>query len=704
MERLSAKEAVKVLLNPKSIVYVGASANPEKPSGQGIRNIYRAGYEGKVFAVNVRGAEIEGHSTYTSTAEIGEEAEVAFITVKSTLTPQAIRDLAATNTKVAIVAVGGFAEMGNQDGQDLQEELARAAEETGVRLVGPVCNGVYSAYNKCPIGYNATHARTIRRGPISLVSHSGALLGPMVAAVENSGSGLARFVSCGSEADLCMADYVEYMVDDDETKVIALIVDSVGDGKRFRQAMSKARKAGKPVVALKLGDSALGKEATKAHSSHLAGSKEAYDAILKAEGVIRVPTLEALAITASLLAQGKRPQANTVTACSTSGGGAIMMADRFDEQGIKVGHFTSNTVDNVLQSIRFQSATIVNPFDLGLGGRYHYIENVKKIAADPCTGVLVCYATPMATEEKRVQMAHAFTDVTQDYPELPVLVLFPGKLEADEAAVYEAAGVPVVKSTLEMVAIVKALLSYYKDPILVDAPISLVSEENLSKIQTLPSGAQSEADSKEILKQFDVAMPREKKVSSCADAATFAAEIGYPVVLKATGKTILHKSEYGLVKVNIKNESELVETWNNMNGTLAQHPEMQAEGFLIGEMVHGETEVIFGVTKDAEFGHIAILGPGGIFAELLGAEAMARAPLPLNRAVIEEMINSTVLDKLLSGYRGKPAGDREALISQIEKMANCVYNIGDKISALDVNPILVADNGAWPLDALMIME
>ena len=697
------RQAVHVLLNPKNVAFIGASTSPEKTSGLGYRNLLKSDYAGRIYAVNRRGDIIDGHTTYQKIADLPEDIDVAFVTLKADLTPATIYELAEKNTKVAIVAVGGFAELGSEHGESLLDQLKKAGEETGIRIVGPVCNGIYNTHQSLPIGYNITHGLKLKKGGIGLISHSGALLGPLVAAIEACGSGLSSFISCGAEVDMSMPDYVDYLIDDENTKVISLIVDSVNDGRSFRKVLARAGACGKPVVALKLGDSAVGKEATKAHSSHLAGSKESYEAVLDAEGIYRVQTLESLAIVSAILADGRRPQAPTVTACSTSGGGAIMLADRFDEAGIRFCKLDQSTVDKINGKLRFGSATIINPFDLGLGGRDNYIANVENLASDPGTGMIVCYGTPMATETKRAQMAHAFTDIAASHPQLPVLVLFPGHLYDEEKKIYADARVPIVTSTMEVVSIVRSMMRCWRDKNAAK-PARVCCPEG----ELLPSdakGAQSEYESVEFLRKAGVLLPRELFAKDIEEAAKAAEEIGYPVVLKACGKQIQHKSDAKLLALGIETRAELESEYARISDKLAQLG-IPADGFLVSEVVEKGTEVIFGITKDKEFGHIAILGPGGVFAELLGPSVMARAPLPLDRGTVEKMIGQTPLSKLLHGFRGAEEGDVDALADIVLRAAAAVEKVGDSVAALDINPIIVHEKGkgAWAVDALLLLE
>lgn len=700
---LSTREAVEVLMNPKKVVFVGASSSPEKTSGLAVRNLINSDYNGELFVVNQNGGKILGHEAYLSVNDLPKDIDLAFVTIPAKHTPQSIFDLAEKNVRVAIVAVGGYAELGDDNGKKLQKALTEAGRKAGVRIVGPVCNGIYNTHNSLALGYNVAHSKKLRAGSIGLVSHSGALLGPLVSAIEECGVGLSKFFSCGSEVDMCMSDYMEYLVDDPATNVIALVVDRVGDGKRFRAVLQKAQAAGKPVVALKLGDSAIGRKATLAHSSHLAGAKEAYEAVLRTEGVMRVFTLESLATVCTILATGRRAKQNSITACSTSGGGAIMLADRMSEQQMQLTQLTPETIANIGQGLRFDAASIMNPFDLGLGGRDNYQANVEWLGRDPGTGVLICYGTPMQTAAKRIQMAVAFTHVAKVLPELPVIILFPGDLEPEEKEIYKNSQIPLVTSVFEAISVANALVTTHRKYVM-DADASITNDQAKARFEKMEQGECSEFESKRFLADYGVNLPPEAFVHSRQEAVDAATRIGYPVVLKACGRKIAHKSDLKLLEINLYNEDVLIKGYERIKNRLVNLPDVDAEGYLIAKMVTNGIEVIFGITRDDEFGHIAVLGPGGTLAELIGKNAMARAPLPLTREMIEEMIDMTVLSKLLAGYRGEAPGDRKALVNQVFRAAQAVTQLGDEVAALDINPILVRKEGegAWPLDALLI--
>ncbi|WP_201840003.1 acetate--CoA ligase family protein [Microvirga zambiensis] len=696
----SAIDAIEALMEPSTIAFVGASADPEKSSGQPIRNVSKVGYSGQIIAVNRRGEAVGDAPVYRSVAEIPGEIDVAFVTIPAAQCPQVVDEVAAKGAKVAVMAVGGFAELGTEAGRKLSHELLAASRRTGVRIVGPVCNGTYSTPNSLALGYNAIHGRRLKPGSVALVSHSGALVAPFVSMLEASGCGLSRYVSAGSELDLGLSDFIRYLAGDPETSVIALILDHVGDGRAFLDAVGEARRAGKQIVALKLGNSALGSEATLAHSSHLSGKRQVYDAVFAASGIRSAPTVECMALTCALISKGRVRGRGGVVASSTSGGGAIILADLLsDAAGIEVPRLADETVSTISGQLRFGAAQILNPFDLGLGGRDHYIANVAALAADPSAAVLVVFGTPMSTPAKRAQLADAVVGATRAQPDLPVIYLSPAPLFDDERLILESNGVPICSSTLDAVAVARAMMP-------VETPADEAKVSSHAGPIAVPEGTQSEYRSKRLLSEMGLNFPSEHLVSTLAEARAAAAEIGYPVVFKASGHGIWHKSELGLVEVALGNQEELSAAWERLQARLANLSGIELDGFLVGSFVAGGVEAIVGFTRDAEFGPVAILGPGGAMAELFGPAAVRHLILPVTREAVARAIDSGPLGSLVEGFRGGPPLDREAFEQFVVDAAGAVERFGDAIQELDLNPvkILPRGGGVWPLDALCVFE
>lgn len=427
MQRLSTADAVARLLHPRAVALVGASNDEQKVSGQPLRNLLKAGYRGAVYPVNRRGGYIGGVAAATEIKDLPPDVDVALVMVPARACPGVVRELGAAGVPVAVIAVSGFAEMGTGEGERLQAELTRAAVESGVRLVGPNCNGVYETRVPLPLGYNHIHSQVLRTGSVGLVSHSGAMLGGYVPLLESYRVGLSVFVSCGNEVDLELTDYLEHLVDDPATDVIALILDGVGDRPAFQRSLRRARIAGKPVVALKLGNTRSGTTATQAHSSRMAGAQAAYEAVFAAEGVVSVPSLETLAVASSMLAAGRTPRQPGVVGFSTSGAGGILVADILGAEGLPMTDLSEQTAATMAPLAGF--ARVMNPFDIGAAGPDSIEANLRALADDPGTGALLFYLTPAPTERWRQALAAGVAATARDHPELPILVVSPASFE-----------------------------------------------------------------------------------------------------------------------------------------------------------------------------------------------------------------------------------------------------------------------------------
>ena len=691
---LDAAEAVGRLLHPRAVALVGASNDERKFSGQPTRNLRSAGYPGGIYPVNRRGGEIGGVPALTDVASLPDDVDVALVMVPAADCPGTVRRLGEAGVPVAVIAVSGFAEMGSVEGVRLQEELALAGREAGVRLVGPNCNGLYQTSVPLPLGYNHTHSQVLRVGSVALVSHSGALFGGFVPMLESFGQGVSAFVSCGNEVDLELTDYLDHLLDDPQTKVVALILDGVSDGARFRAALRRATAADTSVVALKLGNTSSGTSAAQAHSSRLAGTQASYEAVFSAEGVVSVPTLETLAVASAVLASGRAPRGPGVTGLSTSGAGGILLADILGAHGVPLSELSPQTQATMAPLAGF--ARVMNPFDIGAAGQATIQENLDALAADPDTGSLIFYLTPVPTQAWREALAHGVAAAAARHQDLPILVVSPAPVSEEESAAYTAAGVPVVRSLLDAAAALSSL---------VDA----VFPGRRHEVRPAPvpgsggSGhALSEPASKRYLSDRGLPMPRELVVTTVDGARKAGTEIGYPVVLKAAGAGLTHKSEHGLVVLDVQDEPALEEAFDDLERRGRLLDPAGYEGVAISRFVADGVEVVLGVSVDPDFGPMVVFGSGGVLTELVADVALAPAPLDGHRA--RALVSSTKVARLLAGYRGSEPADVDEVVALLVRLSQIAVEEAGTLQAIDLNPVRVlpVGRGVAVLDALVV--
>jgi acyl-CoA synthetase (NDP forming) len=361
------------------------------------------------------------------------------------------------------------------------------------------------------------------------------------------------------------------------------------------------------------------------------------------------------------------------------------------------------TLADIGGRLRFDAARIMNPFDLGLGGRQYYHDNVASLARDPAAALLIAFGTPvpqLQTAEQHAHFAIAAVDAARENPDLPVLYLSPAPLFDDEKRILHEGNVPVCGSTLDAVAIAKALM-----------PVAPASDADGSKnanraSTSLHRGALSEYRSKSLLRSHGMPMP-EEILARDMEAATEAAErLGYPVVLKASGQGIWHKTEHKLVELAIDSPEALRAAWERLEQRVAQMPGVALEGFLVAPCIEDGIEAMLGFTRDPEFGLIAIIGPGGVHAELYGQAAMRHVPLPLTPAKVANALETSALGKLVHGYRGSAPADVDAFVRFAVEAGRAAAALGPGLKELDLNPVRIrtAGKGAWPLDALCVFD
>ncbi len=338
--------ALRTLFDPKVVAVVGVSRDPIKRGRQVIRNVMAGGFAGRVYGVGRGLTEADGAPCLPDLRSIPEPVDVAFLALAADTACETLRQCKAIGVKVAIVGAAGFAENGTPEGIARQAELRKVAAELGIRIVGPNCNGIYNAHNGLALGFNAAHATKLAPGNIAILSHSGALFSVMAGYLRTLRAGISLFVSAGNEADLDLLDYLEFAIEHEETSVVALLLDALSDGERFRRLGERASAAGKRIVALKVGVSDLGAKAALAHSSRLAGSAAAYQALFEASGVAAAATLEGLMTTAAILGFYGRAVGG-LGAFTTSGAGASLVADIAARHGVSLPELPPATLASI---------------------------------------------------------------------------------------------------------------------------------------------------------------------------------------------------------------------------------------------------------------------------------------------------------------------------------------------------------------------
>jgi len=693
------------MLNPKSLAIVGATPR-QQYGGRMLNAALKMKDRVNVYAVNPKYDEILGVKSWKSITDLPETPDVVAVVVPYNHVLDTLKEAHAKGTRAAIVISAGFAERGLNDRAGLQEEVAKFARESGLRISGPNCLGLANIRDNIWLT-SSSRQMTGVNGKVGLVCQSGAtLFGPFLARAADSGMGLSYVVSTGNEADLDFADFARYLLDDEGTTVIAGFIEGFKNARKFIAVAKLAAERGKPIVLIKIGRSDLGKRAASSHTAALTGSDALYDAVCRQYGVIRVPSYDDLLEVSQLLAQSKKPKQPGIAVVSHSGGICSLTADMCGQQGLDLP-VLSERAHGVIDGILKGFGWAANPADVtGKANSDFFPAIMEAMINEPGVGTLAIASAGrdqqadqiIALREKTDKnIAYMWTGTRGDNPSLSKL---------------KAAGVPLFYTPDSLARGLRHLLDYHawhdkrKANGFASAPAMTSGQKDaVTTLRAMNRSTLSETESKRLIAAWGVPVSMEVCASD-ADAAVRAAEkLGYPVVLKADSPDIPHKTEAGVVRLNLRNADEVRMAYAEIITNAQKHaPGAILNGVLVQEMVGGGVEVIIGVSYDPQLGPTLLFGSGGVMVEVYKDVAMRHCPI--TPAEAREMINDVKGAKLLQGFRGKPACDADALADVLVNVSHLAVTLDGQLAELDINPLLVLPKGQGvkAVDALAVFK
>ena len=704
----NAWEELQPLFRPRAIAVVGASTKPG-PGLQVLENLKQLGYKGEVYPVNPKYEQILGYRCYPSLNAISAEGKqvdmLAILLGRDNVLP-VIEEAASIGVKAAWAFAAGFGEAG-EEGQKLNEKVRKTCLDNGIRFLGPNCVGVLNpSVGSCT--YSAPAPIEVIKGNIGMVAQSGYLN----IAIANSvrGLGYSLMVSTGNEMVVDSTQVMAYMLEDPHTEVIMAFIEQIRDPQGFVAVAKRARELKKPIIMIKVGRSEMAQRATSAHTGALAGSDAIQDRLFKKLGVIRVDDFDEMFETAELFSKlkGKLPAGDGVFGITLSGGVISLMADVGENLSLRFPQWSEAGAAEVQQHMMTFSH-IANPLDAWGSGHIEtaYPVCLKKAADEKeCDLILVVQDVPPGMAERQVAqyavVANAAADIANAGSK-PVVMLTNTStgVHKDIKAILDEASVPVLQGTREGLKAIANFMQYAM--FLKNAkPYEVPAARSLG-IAASAGKALTEYQSKKVLSKFGVACTREILAEDEKACVAAAREIGYPVVLKVMSPQILHKTEAGIIAIGVKDDAAIGEAYGRlMENAKRFAPGAQIEGMLVQEMAGKPVaEVILGISRDPQFGPAVIYGTGGIFVEVLKDSALGIPPLSEEEAL--KMIQSTKGYRMLTGFRGSPKADINALVKTLVQLSHMAAECADEIAALDVNPLLVYPEGKGVLavDALL---
>ncbi len=688
------------LLKPKSVAIIGASNDPARIGGRPLRYLIDVGYAGPIYPVNPGRDTVQGLASFANVSAIPAPVDLAVIAVSAHKAIASLEECAAKGVNAAVVFSSGFAETGDS-GRALQDRLSEIARASGMRILGPNCLGIYNS----AIGFFATFTATLENGlpkpeGVGLVSQSGAYGSHVSLLAIRRGIGIRYWITTGNECDVELGECIACLARDPDIRVIVAYAEGVRDGDTLLDALTLARNAQKPVVFMKVGQTAIGAQAAASHTAALAGSDAVYDSVLRQFGAYRAGDTEELVDVTYACGLGVLPKGPRIGFLTVSGGVGIQMADAAVAAGLDVAPMPEPAQARMKALLPY--ATTRNPVDTtaqvfndpGLIDAYLDIM-LESGEYDAVVAFLtfVAAAESMVTPVRRaIENAHA------KYPDrLIVLVIV-----APQAIIrrYEDAGCLVFEDPTRAVRAVAAL---HRIQQAFDTPIPPSADPAGAELENLPDGPVSEQASKHLLADAGLTVVEDRLAATGDEAADAARELGFPVVLKIASADIAHKTEVDGVRLNIDSAEGAREAFRSlMDGAKRQRPHARLDGVLVSPMLDGGVETILGIHRDPVFGPVVMFGLGGVLVEVLDDVSFRVAPFHEDEA--RRMVLQLKGSAILEGVRGRGPYDLQALFTALARLSQFAAAYAETIESVDINPFLVLPEGrgAVALDALII--
>lgn len=696
---------LELLFRPRAVAIIGASSDVERIGGQPLKALLEFGYTdtGKVYPVNPNHKTLMNVTCYPDISSVPRPCDLAVVIVPAPLVSDIIEMCGAAGVRFAIVLSSGFGETG-ESGMQLQGKLAAAALSSGVRIVGPNCQGVLSLSSRLFCGFGTLFQKSnMRADPLAMVTQSGGFGTGVVRLAQAAGIGFNYFVSTGNEASISALDFIEYLIEQDDVEIVTVYLEGVKDGRRLLSLGERALELGKPILVMKVGNSTSGMLAALSHTANLTSGPELYRAVFKQGGFIEIEDIDDLIDAARAFLSRKTPRGCNTAVVTASGGAGVLLADRCEEHGLRLPQL-SNSLKAELRKLIPAYGSVENPIDVtaqlstdpdkanylislllnepdidqiilsrgnavGKNGR-DWANGLVKLAEKSNKPIFIHISTERAEEALAILNHHRIP-----------WFLTPGHAVKGAAALYEFALKRERRSARQQRVLPRLEINWPRTAL------------------TL-----GEHDSKNVLDAYGIAVVKEIQLSINEVMALTGAPLPFPLAVKVDSPDIPHKTEAHAVRLGIGSLEDLKDASLAVIASARQYnPDAHIQGVLIQEMVKGE-EFMVGVINDAVFGPIIAIGLGGIFAEALRDVTHRCAPVDVSTALV--MIGELKGASILKGLRGRPAADVDALAIAISNLSMLAVDHADRISEIDVNPIFVrpTGHGIMAADALIVLK
>lgn len=695
LNELNIKDITSVL-EPKSVAVIGASRK-EGTVGYAILNNLLGKFKGKVFPINPNADSILGVKSYPSIKDIEDYIDLAVIAIKAELIPDTLHQCGEKKIKSVVIISAGFKETGEK-GLELERQVIKIAKQYNISMVGPNCLGVI---NTDPNVYlNAAFTKEMpATGSIAFVSQSGALCTGVLDYIKTQHIGLSKVVSLGNKADVNENDVLYYLWKDSQTKVILLYLEDLADGKKFLEISRKIlsdEKNRKPILVLKSGRTPAGAKAVASHTGSLAGSDEVYNALFKQAGVLRVESIKELFDYAIGFVDQPLPKSNRTVIITNAGGPGIMATDACVNHGLNLVQIDTESRLKLQQKLP-PHASLNNPIDV-IGDAQHdrYEAALEGVLNDRNVDGVIVLLTPQSMTDVE-NIAEIIVKLSKNNNK-PIITSFLGGPDvAKGKEILITNGIPCYTFPEESVSVLSIMNEYVK---IINTPKPQVKTFNvnknyvtelLNKVKTNKYGFIPDDAAFKVLEAYGLPTLSWGIAKTAKEAVEIANKIGYPVALKVVSPDVVHKTDAGGVRLNLKNDEEVKTSFESIFKSVKEHiPEAVIEAIMVEKMANKGREIILGIKRDKKLGPVIMFGLGGIYVEVLKDVSFRVAPVSEYDAI--SMIKEIKTYKLLEGVRGEKPYDIEAIIECIQRLSQLAIE-QEKIEELDINPLIVCEKG-----------
>jgi acetyltransferase len=697
------------LFTPQSVVLFGASDRADSVGGVVFRNLLTSGFEGRIYGINPKRAEVQGHKAYSSIDDIDDTIDLAVVATPAKSIPAIVEACGERGIRMMLILSAGFRETG-PEGRKLEDRVTQMVRRYDIRLMGPNCLGIIRPDKGLNITFGNNNAKP---GNLAFVSQSGAICTAILDWAEKNGVGFSAVVSSGIAADLGFGDYLDYLVSDPKTKAILLYIEGINDSRRFMSALRAAARI-KPVIALKVGRHAAGAEASMSHTGALVGSDETFSAALSRSGVLRVETVGQLFAAAKALSSLHYRGASERLVIVTNGGGpGVMAADRATDQGIELSSLSGETMarlNEVLPSVWSHG----NPVDIiGDAPPERYQQAIDICLEDSDVDGVIVILTPQAMTAP-TEVAKAVIESARKSKK-PIMTSWMGGGQVEAAReLFLQARVPDFGTLENAVDAFSYLARYNRNQrLLLQTPARLTTGREspdsdgarliIEAVLKEQRDILTEPESLAVLTAFGIPTVRNAVARSANEALIVAESIGFPIAMKVFSSDISHKSDAGGVRLNIGSAQEVRGAYKQLLEQVAKRvPDAKIEGVTIEKMYRSSNgrELMVGIIRDPVFGPVISFGSGGTAVEVMGDSAISLPPL--NHRLTRDLIKRTKVSKLLGEFRNMPAVDMDKLIDALLAVSSMACEL-PWIKEMDINPLIVDENEVVAVDARIVV-